>query len=65
VLKSALKTSGTRTVSPEETILRAKPLAERYGVTRVSDITGLDRVRIPVFSAIVPRSGDFISVYSG
>ena len=65
MLKSALKTSGTRTVSPEETILRAKPLAERYGVTRVSDITGLDRVRIPVFSAIVPRSGDFISVYSG
>lgn len=65
MLKSALKSFGTRTVSPAETIRRAKPLAERYGVTRVSDITGLDRLRIPVFSAIVPRSEDFISVYSG
>jgi ribosomal protein S12 methylthiotransferase accessory factor YcaO len=65
VLNSALKSSGTRTVSPEETIRRARPVAERYGVTRVSDITGLDRLRIPVTSAIVPRSGDFISVYNG
>jgi ribosomal protein S12 methylthiotransferase accessory factor len=65
MLKSTLKTFGTRTASPEEVIRRAKPLAERYGVTRVSDITGLDRLRIPVTSAIVPRSDDFLSVYSG
>jgi ribosomal protein S12 methylthiotransferase accessory factor len=34
-------------------------------MTRLADITGLDRIGIPVFSAVVPRSDDFISIYSG
>lgn len=55
----------TRTVSTEETVRRARPLAARFGVTRLADITGLDRIGIPVFSAVVPRSDDFISIYSG
>ncbi len=45
--------------------MRARPLAERFGVTRVTDITGLDRLRIPVYTAVVPRSADFISIYNG
>jgi ribosomal protein S12 methylthiotransferase accessory factor len=65
-LRSSPKTSGlSRTVPPDETARRVRPLARRLGVTRLSDITGLDRVGIPTFSAIVPDSGDLISVYTG
>jgi ribosomal protein S12 methylthiotransferase accessory factor len=65
-LQSRLKRAGsTRTVPPGETARRNLPLARRFGVTRVADITGLDRIGIPVFSAIVPRSNDFISIYNG
>ena len=65
-LRSSPKTSGlSRTVTPDETVRRVRPLARRLGVTRLSDITGLDRVGIPTFSAIVPDSGDLISVYTG
>ncbi|MBT2207844.1 YcaO-like family protein [Actinomadura sp. NEAU-AAG7] len=41
------------------------PLLRTVGVTRVADITWLDRVGIPVFNAIVPRSHDLLSVYNG
>ncbi|MFN0068526.1 MAG: YcaO-like family protein [Limisphaerales bacterium] len=53
------------TVAPSETIRRAWPLARRLGVTRLADITGLDRIGIPVWSAVVPKSPDIISVYNG
>ncbi len=65
-LQSRPKVPGlNRTIPPEETLRRARPVAQRLGVTRVSDITGLDRVGIPTFSAIVPDSADLISVYTG
>lgn len=53
-----------RTVSAEETLARALPVAKALGVTRLTDITGLDRVGIPTWSAIVPRSDDLLSVYN-
>lgn len=34
-------------------------------MTRLADITGLDRVGIPTYSAVVPKSADFLSVYNG
>ncbi|MFC6016453.1 YcaO-like family protein [Plantactinospora solaniradicis] len=37
----------------------------RIGVTRLADLTGLDRLGIPVYNAISPRSNDIISVYNG
>jgi ribosomal protein S12 methylthiotransferase accessory factor len=40
-------------------------MAAAKGVTRLADITGLDRVGIPVFTAVVPRSDDTITVYNG
>jgi ribosomal protein S12 methylthiotransferase accessory factor len=64
-LVSRVKAYATRTVSADETIRRALPLAARLGVTRVSDITGLDRIGIPVWSAVVPKSDDFLTIYSG
>src|SRR6516162_6684620 len=60
------KVPGTqRTVTPEETYDRIVEGARALGVTRLADITGLDRVGIPTYSAIVPRSNDRISVYTG
>lgn len=35
------------------------------GVTRLADITGLDRVGIPTYSAVVPASSDIVTVYNG
>lgn len=55
---------GWRTISPTETLQRIRPLLSRIGVTRVADITGLDRIGIPVFQAIRPNSRN-ISVSQG
>jgi len=61
-----LKVPGTqRVVTAEETLERAQSVARALGVTRVADITGLDRIGIPAYSAIVPKSDDGISVYNG
>lgn len=54
-----------RIVKPEATFGRIQPFFSRIGITRIADITGLDRIGIPVYSAIVPRSRDVISVYNG
>jgi ribosomal protein S12 methylthiotransferase accessory factor len=54
-----------RTVPAEQTLSRARARAAAKGVTRLADITGLDRVGIPVFSAVVPKSDDIITVYNG
>jgi ribosomal protein S12 methylthiotransferase accessory factor len=43
-------------MSPEETLARVLPLASRIGVTRLADLTGLDRLRVPVYAAIRPNS---------
>ncbi len=57
---------GHRTVDPSTTYRRIEPLCKKAGITRVADITGLDRIGIPVFSSIRPdaRSGA-ITVYNG
>ena len=55
-----------RSVPPSETIRRAQPLMATVGVTRVADITGLDSVGIPNFTAVRPRErGEGISYYNG
>ena len=60
------KIAGTqRIITAEETLGRAQSAARDLGVTRLANITGLDRVGIPTYSAIVPRSEDGISVYNG
>ncbi|MDD5418276.1 MAG: methanogenesis marker 1 protein, partial [Methanomicrobiaceae archaeon] len=55
-----------RAVSPEETLARIAGKLPIAGITRVADITSLDRVGIPVFSSIRPTAGTgAISVYNG
>jgi ribosomal protein S12 methylthiotransferase accessory factor len=65
--RSAPKAPGSfdRCVSLEATLALVPLLRERYGITRIADITHLDRIGIPVMSAIVPNSPDVISVYNG
>ncbi|UGV40649.1 YcaO-related McrA-glycine thioamidation protein [Methanococcoides orientis] len=58
---------GTQRVFDEETTLgNTKPHLEEIGVTRIASITDLDRIGIPVFSAIRPSAAEgAISIYSG
>ncbi len=68
-LRSCIKgyKKGThRAVPPEETLARIEPKLPAAGVTRVADITGLDRLGIPVFSSIRPAAErGAVSVYNG
>jgi ribosomal protein S12 methylthiotransferase accessory factor len=64
--KKAYKGETHRVKSPEETLECIRDLVPLAGITRVADITGLDRVGIPVFSCIRPEAAHgAISVYNG
>ncbi|MGB9937430.1 MAG: YcaO-related McrA-glycine thioamidation protein [Methanobacterium sp.] len=55
-----------RTVTPEETIRRVKDKLKIAGVTRIAEITHLDRIGIPVYSAIRPSAAEgAVSIYAG
>ena len=61
-----LKVDGIERVVPAaQTIERVASAAEALGVTRLADITGLDRIGIPIYSSVVPKSRDVLSVYNG
>src|SRR5208282_6051864 len=51
---SVLLSSSMRTSTPEATLARAKSRAGALGITRVTDITRLDHVGIPVYASIRP-----------
>jgi ribosomal protein S12 methylthiotransferase accessory factor len=55
-----------RARSPEETYAAIQPLMGEIGVTDVIDITPLDRLGIPVYSALRPRAArGSVSVHAG
>ena len=68
-LKSCKKTYNNETqraVPLDETLARIEPKIPAAGITRVADITNLDRIGIPVFSCIRPTAEDgAITVYNG
>lgn len=45
-----------RTRSPDETIARMTPLLPRFGVTRIANMTGLDRIGVPVVMVCRPNA---------
>jgi YcaO-like protein with predicted kinase domain len=45
-----------RTVSPQETVERVRPFMSAMGITRIANITGLDRIGIPVVMVCRPNS---------
>jgi ribosomal protein S12 methylthiotransferase accessory factor len=59
--RAAFDNGATRRVCPPaETLERVRPLLERFGITRVANITGLDRIGIPVAVAIRPASRSLV-----
>lgn len=50
----ALNTTSLRCRSLEETLAYARRYAEQLGISRVTDVTRLDRVGLPVYSSIRP-----------
>jgi len=55
-----------RSCTPDETLKRIEHLVPDAGITRVADITDLDRIGIPVYSCIRPTAAEgAISVYNG
>ena len=68
LLKSRKKwnSNGTSRIQPvEETLEKVNPLVKEIGITRIADITDMDRLRIPNYSAVLPGTEDYIWVYSG
>lgn len=55
----------TRVRSIQDTLTEITPLCIKIGVTRISDITFMDRLYVPNYSAILPGTEDVIWVYSG
>ena len=55
-----------RVIAPEKTIENNENKLITAGITRIADITDLDRIGLPVFTAIRPTAEDgAISIYSG
>jgi len=49
----------------EDTLDKIIPLCKKIGVTRLADITQLDKLYIPNYSSVLPGTEDKIWVYSG
>lgn len=45
-----------RTIPPAETLTRVRPFLDAMGITRVANVTGLDRIGIPVVTVVRPNS---------
>ena len=48
--------NGSRVMAPEQTWSRIKPVLPEFGITRVGEITGLDRLGLPVWIAVRPNA---------
>jgi ribosomal protein S12 methylthiotransferase accessory factor len=58
--------NGTSRIRPaRETLEKVIQISKKIGVTRLADITDMDVLRIPNYSAVVPGTEDYIWVYSG
>lgn len=58
--------NGTSRIRPaQETLDKVTPISKKIGVTRLADITDMDVLRIPNYSAVLPGTEDYIWVYSG
>jgi ribosomal protein S12 methylthiotransferase accessory factor YcaO len=58
--------NGTSRIRPaQETLEKVIPISKKIGVTRLADISDMDVLRIPNYSAVLPGTEDYIWVYSG
>jgi YcaO-like protein with predicted kinase domain len=63
-LPKAFRRGTHRIVPPSDTLARFRPFALQMGITRLGNITGLDRIGIPVVTAVRPNSRS-VSVSQG
>ena len=63
-LPKAFRRGTHRLIAPSETLARFRPFASRMGITRLGNITGLDRIGVPVAVAVRPNSRS-VSVSQG
>lgn len=57
---------GTSRVQPVEiTLEKVNPLIDEIGISRIANITYMDRLKIPNYSAVLPGTEDYIWVYGG
>lgn len=56
----SVTTYSDRICGPDETWSRIEALLPRFGVTRLSRLTGLDRVGIPVWNAVSPNARSIV-----
>ena len=60
------KKSTHRTMSPEETLEKISKITLDIGLTRTSNITHLDRIKIPVYTSVRPLAQEgAVSIYAG
>jgi thioglycine synthase len=70
-LKSKIKNvedgseSLTRVVSVDDTLAKVMAFCKEIGITRISDITCMDRLYIPNYSVTLPGTDDIFWVYGG
>ncbi|MEM7742129.1 MAG: YcaO-like family protein [Pseudomonadota bacterium] len=60
----AYKHGTHRAVAPSKTLAALQPMLSRFGITRVANVTGLDRIGIPVVMVVRPNSRS-VSVSQG
>ncbi|MFN2527644.1 MAG: YcaO-like family protein [Candidatus Baltobacteraceae bacterium] len=65
--RRAPKAPGTfdRETALEGVLAKVPSLRKRYSIHRVGELTYLDRIGIPVVTAMVPKSEDALGVYNG
>ena len=57
---------GTSRIQPvEKTLEKVNPIIHEIGISRIANITDMDRLKIPNYSAVLPGTEDYIWVYSG
>src|SRR3712207_3351979 len=57
---------GTSRIIPiDKTLLHVSEIAKEIGLTRIADITYMDKLYIPNYSSVLPGTEDYIWVYSG
>src|SRR5207247_9973344 len=56
--------AGERSVVVSETYARVKSIAHRVPISRVADLTPLDDLRLPVYSAVTPLARD-LKIHNG
>jgi thioglycine synthase len=67
-LKSRKKwtSRGTSRIQPvEATLEKVNPMINEIGISRIANITDMDRLKIPNYSSVLPGTEDYIWVYGG